>query len=62
MLRLTFVHSGQTKIMPIGIGEIVFASFVVVTLIQLFYYLGIFSRFAFRKEKSFENTPKQEPV
>ena len=46
----------------IGIGEIVFAAFIVVTLIQLFYYLGIFSRFAFRKEKSFDTASKQESV
>lgn len=48
--------------MLFGIGEIVFAAFVLVTLVQLFYYWGIFSRFAFYKEKKEGPSREQEPV
>jgi glycosyltransferase involved in cell wall biosynthesis len=48
--------------MQVSIGEIVFGAFVTTTLIQLFYYLGIFSRFAFRKAKTELATNHQEPV
>jgi len=48
--------------MSIGIGELIFGAFACVTLLQLFYYFGIFGRFAFRKESSFPDNQKQEPV
>ncbi len=48
--------------MPIGIGEIVFGAFVLITLIQFIYYLGIFARFAFRKEKNRAPNLILEPV
>jgi biofilm PGA synthesis N-glycosyltransferase PgaC len=44
------------------IGEMAFVAFVCVTAIQLFYYLGIFARFAFRKEKKSDFALNQEPV
>lgn len=40
--------------------DIVFYIFVAIVLIQLFYYLGIFSRFAFAKKQ--QNTPRNIPV
>ncbi len=48
--------------MAFSIGEMAFGAFICVTVVQLFYYLGIFSRFAFRKENKSENFQLQEPV
>ncbi len=48
--------------MPIGIGEIVFGAFVLITLVQFLYYLGIFARFAFRKENNKTAPLQEEPV
>ena len=48
--------------MQFDIGLILLGGFVISACIQLFYYLGIFSRFAFRKEKEQSTRANQEPV